>query len=59
MDAFRESRKILDQAGDRKLAAGLMPDDHEGFQIRPRGIDCGGVAGAAGAYNDDIVHVLC
>ena len=56
VDAFGKSREIFDQRGERELAAGLVSGDDEGLQIGAGGVDGGGVAGAAGADDDHIVH---
>ena len=56
VDALGKSWEIFDQRGERELAAGLVSSDHEGFQIGSRGVDGGGVSGAAGADDDDVVH---
>ena len=56
VDAFGKAGEIFDQRGERKLAAGFMAVDHEGLQVGARGIDGRGIAGAAGADDDDVLH---
>ena len=56
VDAFGEAREILYEGGEGKLAAGFVTADYQGFQIGASGIDGCGVAGAAGADDDDVAH---
>ena len=56
VDAFGKAREIFDQSGERELAAGLVSSDDQGLEIGARGVDGRGVAGAAGADDDDIMH---
>ena len=51
-----KSREILDQRGERKLAARFVSGDDQRFQIGARGVDGGGVSGAAGADDDHVMH---
>ena len=57
VDAFRKSREVLDQRGQRELAAWLVAGHDKGFQIRARGIHGSGISGAARADNNHISHV--
>ena len=56
VDAFGKAREVFDQRGERELAAGLVSGDNQWFQIGSRGIDGGGISGAAGADDDHIMH---
>jgi len=59
VDAVGKSGEILDHRGDRELAAGLVSDDHQGFEIGSGCVDRGSVAGTAGANDSDVAHALC
>ena len=48
--------EILDQGGQGKLPAGLVAGDHQRLQIGARGVNGGGISGAAGADDDDVSH---
>ena len=56
LDAFREAREVFDQRGERELAARFVPGDDDGVESSARGVDGGGVSGAAGADDEDVVH---
>ena len=58
VDALGKPGKILDQGGQRKLAAGFVAADHQRLQIRARGVDGRRISGAAGANDYDIVHQI-
>ena len=53
LDDVGEARVVLDVGGDGELAAGLDALDQDRLQHGARGIDGGGVAGGAGADDDD------
>src|SRR5689334_21489423 len=44
LDDLGETRVILDIGGDRQLAARLEPGNQNRLQIRPGGVDRGGIA---------------
>ena len=56
VDAFGKAGKVLDERGNRELAAGLMPADNQRLQIRTRRIDGRSVSGAAGANDHNVSH---
>src|SRR4051812_43296975 len=47
LDAVRKSGEVLHQRGERELAAGLMPFDHQWLQISAGSVNGGSQAGAA------------
>ena len=57
VDAFGKAGKIFDFGGERKLAAGLVAFDDQRFQARARGVDGGGISGAAGTDDHNVMHV--
>jgi hypothetical protein len=64
LDTVGKAREILDQRGERELAAGLVSSNDERLQISAGGVNGGGIPSAAGADDDDVVHcfigeVLC
>ena len=54
--ALGESGKVLDQRGERELAAGVVPGDDQRLQVRARRVNRGCVSGAARAHDNDVVH---
>jgi hypothetical protein len=57
-NAVGEAGEILNVCGERKLAARLVPIDHERLEVRACSINRGGQTSASTADNDDIVHSL-
>ena len=55
-NSFGKAGEILDQRGQRKLAAGLVAFDDQRFQVGARGVEGGGVSGTAGADDDDVAE---
>ena len=49
VDAIGETGEVLHQGGEGELATGVVAAHHQGLEIGPRGVDGGGVAGAARA----------
>src|SRR6185437_12902845 len=58
VDAFRKAGKVFHFRGERKLAANLQAFNDNGFQTGSRGVDSGGVSGATGTDDDDVMHGL-
>ncbi len=58
LDAVGKAGEIFDQRGERELAAGFVSGDDQRFQVGSRGIDGGGVSGAARADDDHVEHGL-
>ena len=56
IDAFGKTGKVLDQSGERQLAARLMTAHNEGLQVRASRVDGGRVSGAAGADDHNVSH---
>ena len=59
LNALRPARKILDQRRDRKLAARLMPFNHQRFQVGARGVNRRSQPSAAGAKNNGVANRVC
>jgi hypothetical protein len=55
-DAFGKTGKVLDQRGERQLAAGFVALDDERFQVGARSVKRGSVPGAAGSDDDDVAR---
>ena len=58
LDHLGEAGIILDVGGDGELAARLQAEDQDRLQIGARGIDRGGVAGGAGADDEEFGAVI-
>ena len=56
LDAFGEARKVFHFRRRGELAAGLIACEDERIEVGAACIDSGGVAGAAGANDDDVFH---
>ena len=60
-DLLGEAGVVLDVVRDHELPAGDAaadePFEHERLEVRARGVDRGGVAGGAGADDDDVAGV--
>jgi hypothetical protein len=54
LHALGPAGKVLDQSGDRELAAGLVAFEDERLEVGARGVDGGSEAGAAGAEDDGV-----
>ena len=54
LDDVGEARVVFDVGGDHELTAGLHAGHQDGRQVGARGIDRGGVAGGAGADDQDL-----
>ena len=54
LDHVGEARIVLDVGGDGQLPARLQALDQDRLQVGARGIDRGGVAGRAGADDQDL-----
>src|SRR5262249_37312224 len=57
-DAVGVAGVVLDVGRDRQLAAGLEALEEERLQVRARGVDGGGVAGGAGADDEDVTDLV-
>ena len=53
-NAFGKSGKVLDQGGQRKLSARLVPFDDKRLQVSPRRVEGGSVSGASGSDDDHV-----
>ena len=56
-DAVRKAGVVLDEVGERHLAAGHVALQHDGAQAAAGAVDGGGEAGGTGADDDDVVFV--
>ncbi len=57
VDTFGKAGEILDFRGQRKLAANLQALDNKGLKPGSGSVDSGGVSGATGTDNHDIMHM--
>ena len=57
LDSVGEPGEILDQRGDRELAARLVAFDHKRFEVRARSVQCSRVSRAAGTNDDDVANI--
>src|SRR5208282_349272 len=58
LDTFRKAGKVFHQGGKRELASGLMPLNHQRFEVSPRGIERRCMPSASGPDDDDVANVL-
>src|ERR1700746_1023084 len=57
LDSVGEPGEILDQRGDRELAARLVAFDDKRFEVRARGVQRSRVSRAPGTNDDDVSNI--
>src|SRR5581483_49682 len=61
LDSFREAGKVFNQRGERELTARFVPLNDQRLEVGACGVERGGMAGAARAYDEYVansIHVV-